>query len=126
MNHYKIHEFVPQSENYNLTFRFSFCINLQFLIVARIVAHILISSLFGYLYVNVGPTATTVLANYVYMYGTCLLIVYTGKMAVVLSCKYPHFTFINVRIILNECCIINTLRTLFILKKSILITVYIR
>lgn len=61
--------------------------NSQFLIVARIVCHILISSLFGYLYVNVGPTATTVLANYVYLYGTILLIVYTGKMAVVLSCK---------------------------------------
>lgn len=43
---------------------------------------------FGYIYVNVGQKATTVLANYVYLYGTILLIVYTGKMSVLLSCKY--------------------------------------
>ncbi|XP_037042719.1 ATP-binding cassette sub-family G member 1 [Bradysia coprophila] len=56
-----------------------------FLILARIFSHIAIAFLFGYIYVNVGATATTVLANYVYLYGTILLIVYTGKMSVVLS-----------------------------------------
>lgn len=50
-------------------------------------AHVIIATLFGYIYVNVGQKATTVLANYVYLYGTILLIVYTGKMSVLLSCK---------------------------------------
>lgn len=57
----------------------------HFLILARIFVHIFIAIVFGYLYLNVGPKATTVLGNYVYLYGTILLIVYTGKMAVVLS-----------------------------------------
>ncbi|CAD7079303.1 unnamed protein product [Hermetia illucens] len=56
-----------------------------FLLLARIISHIFIAIIFGYLYLNVGPTANTVLGNYVYLYGTILLIVYTGKMSVVLS-----------------------------------------
>lgn len=35
-----------------------------------------------------GYRANGVLANYVYLYGSLLLIVYTGKMAVTLACKY--------------------------------------
>lgn len=60
----------------------------QFLILARIVAHIFISVVFGLIYLNVGPNATAVLGNYVYLYGSVLLIVYTGKMSVLLSCTY--------------------------------------
>lgn len=62
----------------------------QFLIFARIFAHVFIAWIFGYLYINVGSSATAVFGNYVYLYGTILLIVYTGKMAVVMSCKYMH------------------------------------
>lgn len=57
--------------------------------MARIVAHIFISVVFGLIYLNVGPNATAVLGNYVYLYGSVLLIVYTGKMSVLLSCTYP-------------------------------------
>ncbi|XP_054741593.1 ATP-binding cassette subfamily G member 4 isoform X1 [Anastrepha obliqua] len=56
-----------------------------FLLLARLMSHIVIGLLFGYLYMNVGDKATTVLGNYVYLYGTILLLVYTGKMAVVLT-----------------------------------------
>ncbi|KAJ8968294.1 hypothetical protein NQ317_000254 [Molorchus minor] len=51
----------------------------------RILAHILIGLIFGYLYRNVGNGANTILANYVYIYGTLLLTVYTGEMPVTLS-----------------------------------------
>ncbi|KAL3266495.1 hypothetical protein HHI36_010665 [Cryptolaemus montrouzieri] len=51
----------------------------------RLVAHIAIGFLFGYLYRGVGSKANTVLGNYVYMYGTLLLLVYTGKMSVTLQ-----------------------------------------
>lgn len=60
----------------------------QFLIIARIVAHMFIAPIFGYLYKDVGPNPASALGNYVYLYGSILLIVYTGKMSVVLSCKY--------------------------------------
>ncbi|XP_067625363.1 ABC transporter G family member 18 [Eurosta solidaginis] len=56
-----------------------------FLLLARVMSHIVIGVVFGYLYMNVGDKATTVLGNYVYLYGTILLLVYTGKMAVVLT-----------------------------------------
>ncbi|KAH8378223.1 hypothetical protein KR093_010243 [Drosophila rubida] len=56
-----------------------------FLLLARIVSHIFIGVIFGYLYMNVGNSASSVLGNYVYLYGTTLLLVYTGKMAVVLT-----------------------------------------
>ncbi|KAH8263218.1 hypothetical protein KR044_006212 [Drosophila immigrans] len=56
-----------------------------FLLLARIVSHIVIGVIFGYLYMNVGNSAHSVLGNYVYLYGTTLLLVYTGKMAVVLT-----------------------------------------
>ncbi|CAG9820288.1 unnamed protein product [Phaedon cochleariae] len=51
----------------------------------RLIAHIAIGCLFGYLYRNVGASANTILANYVYLYGTLLLTVYTGMMPVTLS-----------------------------------------
>lgn len=51
----------------------------------RILAHIIIGLIFGYLYRSVGKGAHTILANYVYLYGTLLLTVYTGEMPVTLS-----------------------------------------
>lgn len=54
----------------------------------RILAHILIAFLFGYIYKDVGIGANTILANYCYMYGSLLLVVYTGQMSVTISCKY--------------------------------------
>eukprot|EP00099_Drosophila_melanogaster_P017697 NP_608618.1 uncharacterized protein Dmel_CG17646, isoform A [Drosophila melanogaster] len=56
-----------------------------FLLLARIFSHIFIGVVFGYLYMNVGNNAQSVLGNYVYLYGSTLLLVYTGKMAVVLT-----------------------------------------
>lgn len=56
-----------------------------FLLSCRILAHAVIATVFGYLYTGVGPNANQVLANYVYLYGSMLVMVYTGKMAVVLS-----------------------------------------
>ncbi|KAH8305528.1 hypothetical protein KR018_002746 [Drosophila ironensis] len=56
-----------------------------FLLLARIISHIFIGVIFGYLYMNVGNSATSVLGNYVYLYGSTLLLVYTGKMAVVMT-----------------------------------------
>uniref|UniRef100_A0A182VUV1 ABC transporter domain-containing protein n=1 Tax=Anopheles minimus TaxID=112268 RepID=A0A182VUV1_9DIPT len=56
-----------------------------FLLFCRIFAHATVATLFGYLYSGVGPNANQVLANYVYLYGSMLMMVYTGKMAVVLS-----------------------------------------
>lgn len=54
----------------------------------RLVAHMLIGVLFGYLYRNVGNDADSALGNYIYLYGTMLLLVYTGKMSVTLNCEY--------------------------------------
>ncbi|XP_058815065.1 ATP-binding cassette sub-family G member 1 isoform X2 [Topomyia yanbarensis] len=56
-----------------------------FLLFIRIFAHASVATLFGYIYQGVGPNANQVLANYVYLYGSMLMMVYTGKMAVVLS-----------------------------------------
>ncbi|XP_012266537.2 ATP-binding cassette sub-family G member 1 [Athalia rosae] len=55
------------------------------LLVVRLLCHLLIGVIFGYLYRGSGYRATGVLANYAYLYGSLLLIVYTGKMAVTLA-----------------------------------------
>lgn len=55
------------------------------LLVVRLLCHLLIGVIFGYLYMGSGYRARGVLANYVYLYGSLLLIVYTGKMAVTLA-----------------------------------------
>lgn len=68
----------------------------------RLLAHIAIGFVFGYLYKDVGMSANTILANYVYMYGSLLLIVYTGKMSVTLSCKYYFFNWIYLMMISNQ------------------------
>lgn len=57
------------------------------LLVVRLLCHLLIGVIFGYLYMGSGYRANGVLANYVYLYGSLLLVVYTGKMAVTLACK---------------------------------------
>ncbi|XP_075153703.1 ATP-binding cassette sub-family G member 1-like [Haematobia irritans] len=57
----------------------------SFLLLARLASHVVIGIIFGYLYIDVGNKANTVLGNYVYLYGSTLLLVYTGKMAVVLT-----------------------------------------
>lgn len=68
----------------------------------RFVAHLFIGVIFGYLYHNVGKNADTVLANYVYLYGSLLLVVYTGKMSVTMQCMYfrvlniIYFIFIDI------------------------------
>ncbi|XP_015178165.1 PREDICTED: ATP-binding cassette sub-family G member 1 isoform X2 [Polistes dominula] len=55
------------------------------LLMVRLLCHLLIGVIFGYLYMGSGYRANGVLANYVYLYGSLLLIVYTGKMAVTLA-----------------------------------------
>lgn len=76
----------------------------------RLLSHVLIALLFGYLYCDVGKGANTILANYVYLYGSLLLIVYTGKMSVTLSCKYSDYY-----IACPTCCtLINELSQYFI------------
>ncbi|XP_012227945.1 ATP-binding cassette sub-family G member 1 isoform X2 [Linepithema humile] len=55
------------------------------LLMARLFCHFLIGIIFGYLYMGSGYRANGVFANYVYMYGSLLLLVYTGKMAVTLA-----------------------------------------
>lgn len=54
-------------------------------ILNRLLAHVVIGFVFGYLYKGVGSKANTILGNYVYMYGTVLFLVYTGKMSVTLA-----------------------------------------
>ncbi|XP_039310994.1 ATP-binding cassette sub-family G member 1 isoform X2 [Solenopsis invicta] len=54
------------------------------LLLARLLCHLLIGVIFGYLYMGSGYRANA-LANYVYLYGSLLLLVYTGKMAVTLA-----------------------------------------
>ncbi|XP_014206812.1 ATP-binding cassette sub-family G member 1 [Copidosoma floridanum] len=56
-----------------------------FLLAVRLMCHLLIGIIFGYLYMGSGYRANGVLANYVYLYGSLLLLVYTGKMAVTLA-----------------------------------------
>ncbi|KAK7590795.1 hypothetical protein V9T40_002408 [Parthenolecanium corni] len=51
----------------------------------RLVAHMVIAIIFGYLYTGVGNNANRVLANGVFLYGSNLFLVYTGQMGVVLS-----------------------------------------
>ncbi|CAH0389477.1 unnamed protein product [Bemisia tabaci] len=51
----------------------------------RMLAHLFISFVFGYLYYDAGSKADSVLGNYVFLYGTTLFLVYTGHMAVLLS-----------------------------------------
>lgn len=51
----------------------------------RLFIHIMISLVFGCIYHDVGDSATSVFANYIYVYGTCLFLHYTGQMAVTLS-----------------------------------------
>ncbi|XP_038215000.1 ATP-binding cassette sub-family G member 1 [Zerene cesonia] len=55
------------------------------LFMYRVAAHVVIALIFGYLYLGVGSEASSVLGNYVYLYGSMLLVVYTGKMSVTLS-----------------------------------------
>ncbi|KAF7989927.1 hypothetical protein HCN44_008601 [Aphidius gifuensis] len=55
------------------------------LLIVRLFCHLMIGIIFGYLYMGSGLRANGVLANYVYLYGSLLLIVYTGKMAVTLA-----------------------------------------
>jgi len=62
-------------------------IYLQTHFLLRVGAHLAIGLIFGYLYSGVGAKGDTVFANYVYLYGTTLFLVYTGKMAVTLSSK---------------------------------------
>uniref|UniRef100_A0A1L8E493 Putative pleiotropic drug resistance pdr1-15 abc superfamily protein n=1 Tax=Nyssomyia neivai TaxID=330878 RepID=A0A1L8E493_9DIPT len=57
----------------------------HYILVCRIMAHTIIGAIFGYLYSDVGTLATTVFGNYVYVYGSMLLVVYTGKMSVMMS-----------------------------------------
>ncbi|XP_011872095.1 PREDICTED: ATP-binding cassette sub-family G member 1 [Vollenhovia emeryi] len=65
------------------------------LLMARLLCHLLIGIIFGYLYMGSGYRAN-VLANYVYLYGSLLLLVYTGKMAVTLA--FP----LEMRILMRE------------------------
>ncbi|KYN05402.1 ATP-binding cassette sub-family G member 4 [Cyphomyrmex costatus] len=65
------------------------------LLMARLLCHLLIGVIFGYLYMGSGYRAN-VLANYVYLYGSLLLLVYTGKMAVTLA--FP----LEMRILMRE------------------------
>lgn len=55
------------------------------LFMYRVAAHVVIALIFGYLYSGVGSDSASVLGNYVYLYGSMLLVVYTGKMSVTLS-----------------------------------------
>lgn len=54
-------------------------------ILVRVVTHAFVALVFGYLYMDVGRNANTIFANYVYLYGSLLLNVYTGKMTVLLN-----------------------------------------
>lgn len=48
----------------------------------RLLAHVGIGLVFGYLYRGVGSKANAVYGNFVYLYGSLLFLVYTGTMAV--------------------------------------------
>lgn len=73
-------QFLLLSKRNLLTIKRSYTILLN-----RLLAHILIGLLFGYLYQNVGKNAETLLANFVYLYGSLMLVVYTGQMSVTIS-----------------------------------------
>ncbi|XP_065225243.1 ATP-binding cassette sub-family G member 1 [Planococcus citri] len=51
----------------------------------RILAHLFIAVIFGYLYEGVGNNASRALANGIFLYGSNLFLIYTGQMAVILS-----------------------------------------
>ncbi|VVC35769.1 ABC transporter-like,P-loop containing nucleoside triphosphate hydrolase,AAA+ ATPase domain,ABC [Cinara cedri] len=54
-------------------------------LMLRVIAHLAISLIFGYLYRGVGNDASSMLSNMVFVYGTNLFLVYTGQMAVIVS-----------------------------------------
>ncbi|KAK9508109.1 hypothetical protein O3M35_007842 [Rhynocoris fuscipes] len=54
-------------------------------VMLRFVAHISISLIFGYIYQGVGNNAETLLANFIFVYGSNLFLHYTGQMTVLLS-----------------------------------------
>lgn len=93
-NFYKFTHINVQTNEIYLTLRLnSSSVLFQFNALNRILAHVFIGFIFGYLYWDVGVGANTILANYVYIYGTLLLTVYTGMMPVTLSCKYNSPVF---------------------------------
>lgn len=59
--------------------------------MVRVIANVFTAILFGYIYAGVGSQSNTALGNYIYLYGSVLFVVYTGKMAVMLSCKLIDF-----------------------------------
>ncbi|XP_049939492.1 ATP-binding cassette sub-family G member 1-like [Schistocerca serialis cubense] len=65
-------------------------------LINRLLAHLTIGLVFGYLYYNCGNSADAVFADFVYLYGTVLFLMYTGKMAVTL-----HFP-LELKIIKSE------------------------
>lgn len=64
-------------------------------LLLRIIAHFAIGIIFGYLYRGVGSDASQILSNMVFIYGTNLFLVYTGQMAVIVSCKCILLTHNN-------------------------------
>jgi len=68
-------------------------------LMLRVIVHLIIALIFGYLYRGVGNNASEVLSNMVFVYGTNLFLVYTGQMAVIVSCKYDVVT---TSFVLNE------------------------
>ncbi|XP_073989555.1 ATP-binding cassette sub-family G member 1-like [Rhodnius prolixus] len=54
-------------------------------IALRFFAHLIISLIFGYIYQGVGNNAQTLLANFIFVYGSNLFLHYTGQMTVLLS-----------------------------------------
>jgi hypothetical protein len=73
----------------------SYVLYLQKNFLIRVGAHLVIGLIFGFLYRGVGSKADFVFANYVYLYGTVLFLVYTGTMAVTVSCKL-HLKYLSV------------------------------
>jgi hypothetical protein len=61
----------------------------------RLFCHLGIAWLFGYLYRGVGSDANSALANWVYIYGSCLFVMYTGKMAVTLQCELMKWNHLD-------------------------------
>ncbi|KAL4097867.1 hypothetical protein QTP88_022570 [Uroleucon formosanum] len=54
-------------------------------IMLRVLAHLVIAFIFGYLYRGVGNDASVMISNMVFVYGSNLFLVYTGQMAVIVS-----------------------------------------
>lgn len=69
--------------NMSLIFQGSFAL--------RFVMHVLIALVFGYLYRNVGESSSTLMANYIFVYGSNLFLHYTGQMAVSLACECDYY-----------------------------------